>query len=94
MQELNLNGIWEFGFFEKKYLEDIPAAAGELSGQMSVPGCFDALPDHYCKRGCAVYRRTFRLEQDQTAVWLRIEGMGLRCRAFLDGRETGFSALP
>ena len=94
MLDLNLNGIWGFSFHPGKKLEDMDGNAKTGSGLMCVPGCFDAMPDHYCQRGTAVYSRTFSLEKNWKNGRLRIDGMGLRGSFFLDGRQLGTCALP
>ena len=94
MLDLDLNGIWGFSFHPGKKLEDMDGNAKPESGLMCVPGCFDAMPDHYCQRGTAVYSRTFSLEKNWKNGWLRINGMGLRGSFFLDGRQLGTCALP
>lgn len=95
MKTLDLNGFWDFSFWEGKTLEDIEdPAALPLKEVMCVPGCFDALPHHYCQRGCAVYSRTFTLEQEWKSSFLRVDGMGLRSRFWLDGRPVGGCRLP
>ena len=95
MKTLDLNGIWDFSFREGKTLEDFEEPAAPASEEvMCVPGCFDALPRHYCQRGCAVYSRTFTLEQAWKSTFLRVDGMGLRSRFYLDGRPVGGCRLP
>ena len=94
MKELELNGVWSFSFLRSRCLEEVDPAAERTEEVMCVPGCFDALPQYYCQRGCGVYSRTFTLEEDWAGVWLRIDGMGLRGRFFLDGRLLGTWCLP
>lgn len=94
MKTLDLNGIWNFSFHRSKTMEEMNPASERPSGLMCVPGCFDDLPHQYCQRGCAVYSRRFRLEKDWKSAWLKIDGMGLRGRFFLDGRPLGSCALP
>ena len=90
----DLNGVWDFAFFDKQKMEAVDPETVCLTELMAVPGCFDCMPDHYCQRGCAVYSRTFTLEEEWTSCWLRVEGMGLRGRFFIDGRSVGYSSLP
>ena len=94
MESLSLNGVWNFSFRSSRLLEEIEPDTEALNELMCIPGCFDSMPQHYCQRGTAVYSRTFTLEQDWTAAWLKIDGMGLRGRFFLDGRCLGASSLP
>ena len=92
MKWLDLNGIWDFAFQEKTVIGDAaePAVFPEL---MCVPGCFDALPEWYCRRGTAWYRREFEVADDCTLAVLCLEGLGLRGRFFVDGREIGYTEL-
>lgn len=95
MTTLDLNGLWDFSFLEGKFLEDVENAPElPLAETMCVPGCFDALPKYYCRRGCAVYARNFVLEETWENGFLRIDGMGLRSRFYLDGQLIGSCALP
>ena len=94
MRNFNLNGIWKFSFYANMKLEEADPAAEQLSGWMTVPGCFDCMPHQYCQRGCAVYSRTFMLEESWESAWLRIDGMGLRGSFFIDGRPLGTCSLP
>ena len=94
MRTLDLNGIWDFSFHPNAPMESWNGEAEGLAGVMSVPGCFDALPENFCRRGYAVYARTFRLEKEWRNGWLRIDGMGLRGAFQLDGRPLGEMSLP
>ncbi len=90
---LDLCGIWKFQFFEGKQIEDINLPDVPLQEEMCVPGCFDVLPDHYCKRGTGVYSREFTLETPCRNAFLCVDGMGLRASFFVDGRGIGASQL-
>lgn len=94
MRNFDLNGMWRFSFHANAKLEELDPAAEQPADWMTVPGCFDCMPHQYCQRGCAFYSRTFTLEEDWTAAWLRIDGMGLRGSFFIDGRPLGSCALP
>ena len=94
MRNFDLNGLWKFIFHANTKLEEVDPLSEQPSGWMTVPGCFDCMPHQYCQRGCAVYSRTFILEEDWTSAWLRIDGMGLRGSFFIDGRPLGSCALP
>ena len=95
MKTFDLNGSWDFAFYEGKSLEEIGDPEKiRFPEVMCVPGCFDALPHHYCQRGCAVYSREFTLEQAWKNGFLRVDGMGLRSRFWLDGRPVGECRLP
>ncbi|MBQ4336826.1 MAG: hypothetical protein IJC34_06515 [Lentisphaeria bacterium] len=92
MKWLDLNGIWSFAFQEKTAIGEA-AEPAVFPDWMCVPGAFDALPAWYCRRGTAWYRREFEIAEDCTLAVLCLEGMGLRGRFFVDGREIGFSEL-
>ena len=92
IEVLPLDGLWEFTFAEGAAVSD--AAFGfEADDRMPVPCCFDLTPRYYMKRGTAQYRRGFSLEKDVAGAYLKIKGMGLRARFWLDGREIGSSKL-
>lgn len=92
MKWLDLNGVWHFAFQEKKTIGE--AVCPEVFPEvMCVPGAFDALPEWYCRRGTAWYRREFTVQEDCNLAVLCLESMGLRCRFWLDGVEIGSSEL-
>ena len=91
---LDLNGTWEFRFDEGRPITAVAGPAFEPTGRMVVPGCFDAMPDTFMKRGTAMYRRTFTLEKGVDQAWLVIDGMGLYGKFWVDGREIGIDDLP
>ena len=94
MAPLSLNGSWAFRFEEGALLADAARPDFEPACTIAVPACFDALPDWYLRRGVGLYRRTFRLDRDVPAAWLRVDGMGLVGAFWIDGRPLGESALP
>ena len=89
-----LDGVWEFSFAPGKKLEDFPVPDFVPADRMLVPACFDALPAYYCQRGTALYRRSFVLETPLPRAVLKLGGLGLRARFWLDGREIGVISLP
>ena len=91
---LDLNGTWEFRFDEGRPVTEVAGPAFEATGHMVVPGCFDAMPDTFMKRGTAMYRRTFTLEKGVDRAWLVIDGMGLYGTFWVDGRAIGVDDLP
>lgn len=91
MQDLDLNGLWQFRFCENTGLDT--AETTEYPDWMCVPGTFDTQPDWYCQRGTGLYRREFVLEKAVAGAMLRVDGMGLRAKFALDGREIGRSSL-
>ena len=86
---LSLDGSWEFRFEEGKTYENASGADFASTDRMSVPGCWDMEPQWLCKRGTALYRRTFTLDKAVDAAWLAVDGIGLRGRFMIDGREIG-----
>ena len=91
---LDLNGTWEFRFDEGRAITAVAGPTFEPTGRMVVPGCFDAMPDTFMKRGTAMYRRTFTLEKGVDRAWLVVDGMGLYGKFWMDGREIGVDDLP
>lgn len=93
-EEINLNGSWKFAFQENAPLSQFTNADFKATGTMAVPSCFDDLPQWSRQRGTAQYSRQFCLDHDVQNAWLRIEGMGLRGKFFIDGRCMGEEHLP
>lgn len=93
-QTTSLDGLWEFRFDEGKTLEDAVDPEFTATDMMTVPGCWDVMPQYLKQRGTAQYRREIVLERDVLNAWWRIEGMGLRSEFYVDGRKVGSSALP
>ena len=91
---LDLNGFWDFRFEEGKSLEAAGAADFAATDRMAVPGCFDTMPKWLCRRGTALYRRTFRLDEPVANAWLVVDGMGLRGDFRIDGRSLGVRPHP
>ena len=87
-----LDGLWEFAFAEGKSLAEAKADFA-ATDRMPVPGCYDLVPGYYMKRGTGLYRREFTLARDVPGARLRVKGMGLRMKLWLDGREIGTSKL-
>lgn len=99
---ISLDGPWEFRFDQGARLESVAEGDGSLivspdfaaTDMMTVPGCWDVLPQYLKQRGTAQYRREIVLEQDVLNAWWRIEGMGLRSEYYVDGRKIGSCNLP
>lgn len=91
MKRHDLDGIWEFDFIENAGLDSVKKP--KYSKLMSVPGTFDSMPEWYCRRGTGCYRKVFDLDRDFPGALFKIDGMGLRGRFSLDGREIGRSEL-
>ena len=93
IDSMSLDGVWDFAFERGARL----AAASEAfapTDKIVVPGCFDLMPKWYAQRGLAHYRRTFDLSESALAGFLKVRGMGLQAKFFLDGREVAVSKLP
>ena len=90
---VSLDGVWDFAFTRNGALEAADAAF-VATDKMSVPACFDMLPRYYNRRGLAQYRRTFYLDRATPNARIRVKGMGLACRFFVNGRSVGESHLP
>lgn len=91
---LSLNGSWEFRFEEGKSFKEAGGPAFEATDTIPVPGCFDAMPKWYMKRGTGLYRKTFKLEKSVEQAWLVIDGMGLYGKFWIDDKEIGVDDLP
>ena len=89
MQPMDLNGAWEFAFADGKTLEDAGGPDFAATDTMSVPGCYDMMPKWLCKRGTGLYRRTFTLSEPVENAWVVVDGMGLRAKFAVDGRQAG-----
>ena len=72
MQRISLNGSWQFHFECGMLLEDVNIRNFSATDIMCVPGAFDAMPDYFAKRGTALYRKTFFLEQNVKNAFFRL----------------------
>ena len=91
---LSLNGNWQFRFTEGVPLEKADDPGFRADSLMTVPGAFDAMPEWFGKRGTGLYRTVFTLDSPCRRALLKLDGIGLRGRFRLDGRESGFPSLP
>ena len=91
---IDLNGIWEFRLEEGKSLEETALPDFKASDRMTVPGCWDATSRYCNKRGTGCYRRSFYVPYDAEDAYVVVDGMGLRARIFVDGRDLGLCRLP
>ena len=92
MEVVSLDGLWDFSFAEGAAISGATCAFA-ASDKMPVPCCFDLTPRYYMKRGTAHYRREFEIGRDVPGAYLKVKGMGIRARFWLDGREIGSSKL-
>ena len=91
---LSLNGSWDFRFEENKTLESASAADFAATDSMVVPGCFDVMPKWYLKHGTGLYRRTFVLAEPMKDAVLVVDGMGIRSKFAIDGKDLGVHVFP
>ena len=92
--DVSLDGTWDFRFEEDKILETAGDAAFSATDRMTVPGCWDTMPRWYMKHGTGLYRRTFTLEKPLKDAVLVVDGMGIRARFEVDGRDLGTHPYP
>jgi beta-glucuronidase len=91
---LSLNGSWEFRFEENKPIENVAGATFSATDVVPVPACYDMLPKWYMKRGTGLYRRSFNLDKPMTDAVLVIDGMGVRGKFEIDGKDLGLHPYP
>ena len=89
-----LNGSWAFRFEENKPLEEVAAPNFAATDTIVVPSCFDVMPKWYLKHGTGLYRRTFMLKAAMKDAVLVVDGMGIRSRYAIDGKDLGLSVTP
>ena len=92
--DVSLDGTWDFRFEEDKILEAAGDAGFSATDRMTVPGCWDTMPRWYMKHGTGLYRRTFTLEKPLKDAVLVVDGMGIRARFEVDGRDLGTHPYP
>ena len=92
---LSLNGLWDFRLERARPMEELAALpAFEADDKMVVPGAWDTTSRYYNQRGTGCYRRKFTVNGTMLAPKLVVDGMGLRARFWLDGRDLGLVKLP
>jgi beta-glucuronidase len=90
-----LDAIWDCAFLgtdanpESVSLNDIV-----WTEKMSVPGVFDSCPPFLKKRGLFALRHSVKTHTANTRGRLRVEGMGLWGRVFVDGKALGTCQTP
>lgn len=89
-EKVSLDGVWDFSFRKDGAIEEA-AADFAATDKMTVPGCFDVMPRYYNLRGLAQYRKVIHLNEAAAHAYLRVKGMGLVAKFFVDGREVAFS---
>ena len=91
---VSLNGNWDFRFEEDRPLEAVASDDFAATDTMSVPGCYDVMPKWYMKHGTGLYRRSFSLERPMRDAVLVVDGMGIRSKFVLDGKDLGLQVFP
>ena len=91
---LSLDGSWGFRFEEGKPLEDVAKADFAATDTVTVPACYDMMPKWYMKHGTGLYRRTFDLAEPMKDAVLVVDGMGVRAKFEIDGRDLGVHPYP
>lgn len=91
----DLSGIWDFFFIPKEMmkLDSFTPDGLQYDDFQIVPGCFDAAPKYASQRGTGVYRTFFNLSKSGKCL-LRIGGVSLYAKFFVDGVEIGSNPLP
>lgn len=79
-----LDGLWDFAFFEGKSLNDIAPNNVSFAERIPVPAAFDTLPDYRAKRGTAAYRKTLHVSPGSRAL-LEFGAVSFACRIIVDG---------
>jgi len=87
-------GLWQFKFVGEALLESLNLKDFVFDDVMAVPGSFDCSPSYYSKRGVALYQNEFIVKKEMEASLLKIDGIGLRGKFWIDGKEVGFTNLP
>ena len=91
---LSLDGSWEFRFEEGKPFESAAVVDFAATDVIPVPACYDMMPKWYMKRGTGLYRRTFDLAAPMKDAVLVVDGMGVRAKFALDGKDLGLHPYP
>lgn len=89
-----LDGLWDFRFARDRTLEGCDPSAFVATDKMIVPGCWDVQTRYFNQRGTGLYRRRFTLAEACAEAFLVVDGVGIRSRYWLDGREIGSSVSP
>ena len=92
--DIDLGGSWSFRFEEGNPLEEVAKGDFAATDVVPVPACYDMLPKWYMKRGTGLYRREFTLEAPMSDAVLVVDGMGVRAKFELDGKDLGVHPYP
>ena len=91
---VDLDGSWGFRFEEGKPLEEVAKGDFAATDVIPVPACYDMMPKWYMKRGTGLYRRSFTLAAPMKDAVLVVDGMGVRAKFELDGKDLGLHPYP
>ena len=93
-ESLSLDGSWSFRFEEGKPLEKAAKPDFAATDTIPVPACYDMMPKWYMKRGTGLYRRSFTLAKPMKDAVLVVDGMGVRAKFEMDGKDLGLHPYP
>ena len=93
-ESLSLDGSWGFRFEEGKPLEEAAKSNFAATDSIPVPACYDMMPKWYMKRGTGLYRRSFVLAKPMKDAVLVVDGMGVRAKFEMDGKDLGLHPYP
>ena len=93
-ESLSLDGSWGFRFEEGKPLEEAAKSDFAATDSIPVPACYDMMPKWYMKRGTGLYRRVFMLAKPMKDAVLVVDGMGVRAKFEMDGKDLGLHPYP
>ncbi|MBQ2625963.1 MAG: hypothetical protein IJG18_12810 [Kiritimatiellae bacterium] len=93
-ESLSLDGSWSFRFEEGKTLEEVAKPDFAATDTIPVPACYDMMPKWYMKRGTGLYRRVFTLAKPMKDAVLVVDGMGVRAKFEMDGKDLGLHPYP
>lgn len=94
MERMSLDGLWDFHFESGKKTEEVRMPDFKADDKMLVPGCWTTESAYYDCRGTGCYRRRIDVEKAAEDAYLVVDGVGLRARFWIDGRDVGAVALP
>lgn len=92
--DIDLGGSWSFRFEDGKSIEEVANGDFTATDVVPVPACYDMMPKWYMKRGTGLYRRTFTLNAPMADAVLVVDGMGVRAKFELDGKDLGVHPYP
>ncbi len=88
-----LDGLWEFSWQGEVDPDTLNVEQCVFDRRISVPCCFDTLPDLAGKRGVGVYRSRVYCPKGRVG-WIFFKGLGLYATIWVDGEKIGQYQLP